>query len=150
VSIGPITVPDTVDRAQMVIRKGASEVEQREDRRWAEPLRNAIARALSRDLGAALPDMVTSVRSDSAVDPHPNYRVAVDFLRFDSELGAAATIEARWRIQSDGKQVLTGQFERREPTAGADYADLANAHARALAGLSQQVAKALRTFTTPK
>src|SRR6185369_12277105 len=53
--VGPVSVPESVDRSQMVLRTGANEVEVSEKYRWAEPLTSAvprvIAETLTRELG---------------------------------------------------------------------------------------------------
>ena len=144
VSIGPVTLPEAVDRAQMVVRVGSNQVLQVEERRWAETLRFAIPRVVSSDIGRYLPGATVSVRADSAVEPQAKYRVAIDVLRFDSRLADGITLEARWRIQGGGTAVQSGTATITEPANGGGYEDLAAAHGRALAGISQQISSAIR------
>jgi len=47
VAIGPVYVPDSVDRPQFVLRTPGAEVRIAEQVRWAEPLKEGIARAVA-------------------------------------------------------------------------------------------------------
>src|SRR5260370_4666931 len=52
--VGPVTVPELVDRPQMVTRVAANEVALNEFARWAEPLKSDIPRAVAGDLAQLL------------------------------------------------------------------------------------------------
>lgn len=146
VSVGAVTLPEAVDRAQMVVRVGSNQVDQVEDQRWAESLRFAIPRVVSSDLGRYLPGATVSVRSDAAIEGVAKYRVAIDVLRFESRLADGITLEARWRIQGPGNISRSAVANLVEPAGGATYEALAAAHGRALATLSGQIAKTLRSL----
>src|SRR5215218_6635492 len=47
VAIGPVRVPEALDRTQMVVREGPNRVEILDQHRWAGSLRSEIARALA-------------------------------------------------------------------------------------------------------
>ena len=143
--VGPVSVPERVDRSQMVVQLGSNQISQVEDQRWAESLRSAIPRVVSSNLSRQLHGASVSVSSDGAADPQAKYKVAIDILRFDSRLGDAIMLEARWRIQTAGAAPQTGNTLLREPTGGAGYDNIAAAHGRALASMSQQIAKVIST-----
>jgi uncharacterized lipoprotein YmbA len=65
VAIGPVRVPDAVDRPQMVVREGPNRVEILEQQRWAGSLRSEIARALVAGVGERLPDAARPTGSRS-------------------------------------------------------------------------------------
>lgn len=146
VSIGAVTLPEAVDRAQMVVRLSNNQIDQLEDRRWAESLRFAIPRVVSSDLGQYLPGANVSVRSDAAVEGVAKYRVTIDVLRFESRLADGITLEARWRIQGPGSTSRSAVANLVQPVKGNSYDALAAAHGEALATLSGQIAMALRTL----
>ena len=52
--VGPVSVPEAVDRTQMVLATGPNQVDVSDDDRWAELPRNAIARAIAQTLGREL------------------------------------------------------------------------------------------------
>jgi uncharacterized lipoprotein YmbA len=144
VEIAAVTVPDLVDRPQIVLRDSDNRVSMLEQQRWASPLSSQLPQVIASNLGRLLPEArVKPTGEASAGDV--DYRVAVDIQRFDSVLNSAAILDAQWsaRRLSDGA-VQTGRLSVSEP-AGPGYEALAAAHARALGRLSQQIADAIRT-----
>jgi uncharacterized lipoprotein YmbA len=142
--VGPVSVPESVDRTQMVLRTGTHEVEISEQHRWAEPLKNAIPRVigdtLSRELGTA---RVLTSRSAAALPV--DYRVAIEIQRFDSSLAEGATVDALWTVTKvDGGTRRSGRTRITEPAASADPGALAAAHSRALDRVGRDIAAALR------
>lgn len=143
--VGPVSVPEAVDRNQMVLRTGANEVEISEQYLWAEPLKSAIPRvigdALSRELGTS---RVLTSRSAAALPV--DYRVAIEIQRFDSSLEEGATIDALWTItKADGGTRRSGRTRVTEPVASKDPGALAAAHSRALDRVGRDIAAALKS-----
>ncbi len=54
IAVGPITLPEVVDRPQFVLRAGPNEVSIVELHRWAGPLRSEIPRIIADNLAADL------------------------------------------------------------------------------------------------
>ena len=142
--VGPVSVPESVDRRQMVLRTGANQVEISEQYLWAEPLKSAIPRVigdtLSRELGTS---RVLTSRSGAALPV--DYRIAIEIQRFDSSLDEGATVDAVWTITAaQGGSRRTGRTRATEPAASHDPAALAAAHSRALDRVGREIAAALR------
>jgi uncharacterized lipoprotein YmbA len=142
--VGPVSVPEAVDRTQMVLRTGANEVEISEQYRWAEPLKSAIPRVigetLTRELGTS---RVLTSRSAAALPV--DYRVAIEIQRFDSSLQSGAAIDALWTItRVDGGVRRAGRTLATE-SAGGDAASLTAAHGRALDRVGRDIAAALKS-----
>jgi hypothetical protein len=144
VVIGPVSVPEVVDRPQFVVRVAPNQVTIDEFARWAEPLKSEIPRTIARDLAILMSDARVSPVQQGA-DPVTAYRVRIDVLRFDSALGDAATIDVMWSVRPpNGAAVLTGRTVAREPVASKDYGALVAAHGRALETVSRDIAAAIR------
>lgn len=144
VAIGPVRVPEALDRTQMVVREGPNRVEILDQHRWAGSLRSEIARALAAGVGAQLPEAQVSVH-DGQAGRNAAYRVAVDIERFDAAVNDSVAVQALWTIrQEGGKELGSGRFAATEPTGPGGYDAIAAAYAKALAGMSEQVAQALR------
>jgi len=144
IHIGPVTVPDAVDRPQMVVRLDDNRVDIDDQHRWVEPLKNAIPRlladALSRDLNT--PNVLTS-RQSSTLDI--DYRVAVDVQHFDSSAGEVSE-DVLWTIRSRKSQApRIGRTTVRE-SAGGGAAGIAAAHSRALGRVAHDIAEAIRSM----
>lgn len=143
IGVGPVVVPESVDRTPMVVRTGPNEVDIDDFHRWAEPLKTAIPRVLAENLSRELgtPRVLASRAGNVAVD----FRVAVEIQRFDSSFQDGATIDALWTITpTKGGTARTGRTLAKEPAAAATYAAVAAAHSRALARIAAEIAAAMR------
>lgn len=144
VSIGPVKVPDAVDRPQMVVREGPNRVEILEQQRWAGSLRSEIGRALAAGVGERLPDARVSAADSQAVRGAA-YRVAIDVERFDAALNDSVSVQALWTVrQEGGASLASGRYSASEPTGAGGYDAIAAAYARTLAAMSGVIADAVR------
>ena len=145
VYVGPITIPEAVDRPQMVYRLDANRVEIADLERWAEPLKNGIPRlvadTLTRELGAAA--VMTSRQSATLTF---DYRVAIDVQRFDFTAGEGAALDALWTIRAAKGEPRIGRSEAREPAGGRDPQSMAAAHSRAIGKVARDIAVAIRAM----
>lgn len=150
VSVGPVSVPAVVDRPQIVIRTGPNKVFIDEFERWASPLKEDIARIIVENLISMLgTSQITLFPQSTATGA--SYRVMIDVLRFDSEPGKAAILDALWTVSSlKGGRSHRGRTMIAEATQGGDYAALVAAHSRALGQLSGDVAGIIRKMETQK
>jgi len=144
VAIGPVYVPDSVDRPQFVLRTPGAEVRIAEQVRWAEPLKEGIARAVATNLAHFLNNARVSPRPYAA-GGDADYRVVLDVQRFDSTLGESATLDVMWTVRrtKDGEQ-QTGRVRVQEAVSDAGYEALVAAHGRALGAVSRDIAEAIR------
>jgi uncharacterized protein len=143
VVVGPVTVPDVVDRPQLVLRTSPSRVEIAEQARWAAPLKNEIARVVADHLGRLLDGARTATSAERASGT-PDYRVLIDIQRFESAPQEGATVQAAWTVRVQNGSALSGRSLVTEP-AGADYESLVAAHSRALTAVSRDIAAAIAT-----
>jgi len=148
IGLGPVTLPDYLDRPQIVTRTDQNTVQLAEFDRWAEPLSSNVSRALAEKL-------VVLLQNDSVV-PYPwpgsidvTYQVVVDVYRFDGILGEKALLEAQWSVlEKKGKKVL--RLKRStfiEPAGGTSFGALVSAQSRTLEDLSREIASALQSLT---
>jgi uncharacterized lipoprotein YmbA len=144
VVVGPVTIPDLVDRPQIVTRVSGNEVALNEFARWGEPLRSGVATAIAGDLGRLLGSERVSMSSQTVAGTE-SWRVRVDIVQFDSMPGEAVAVDALWTVHVAGRTtLLTGRSTVREPVSGAGYDALVAAHSRALATVSRDIAAAIR------
>ena len=132
-----VSVPELVDRPQIVVRASPNQVGINEQARWAEPLRGAIARVVTANLAAAMNGKVAPQRGD------PDYRVTLDVQRFESTLGDGVLIDAVWSVAPKSGERRAGRTVAREKARGPDYDGLAAAHSAALASVSREIAAAI-------
>jgi uncharacterized lipoprotein YmbA len=143
--VGPVTLPDVVDRSQLVVRTGDNRLEISDVHRWAEPLKSEVAAVLAADLSRELGGAQVSVQGQGTAG-EPDIRVAVDVLRFESVLGSSAAMEAVWvvRRKDAADQPVRGRSMAHEAVQGDGYEALVAAHTRALSRIGRDIAAAIR------
>ena len=143
IAIGPVTVPELVDRPQIVLRTGANKVAISEYARWAEPLKSEIPRVIAANLTLLVDQAQVSTYPQNA-NADADCQVFIDFQRFDSTLGDAATLEVTWTVRPANSGRLRGGRSVVREAAGIDgYDALVAAHTRALASVSRDIARAI-------
>ena len=148
VAVGPVSVPASVDRPQLVVQVAPNRVAFDEFNRWAAPLDDGIARAVAGNLAVLLgtPRVATAPASFD-----PAYRVTIDVQRFESVPGKEVLVEAVWAVRrSAGGAARSGRTFAREPVGSEGVDALAAAHSRALAQVSRDIAAAIRVEAAAK
>jgi uncharacterized lipoprotein YmbA len=142
--IGPVTIPDLIDRPQIVTKVGDNGVAVNEFDRWAQPLRGDIGRVIAANLGTLLNSQQISV-FDATHDPPSVWHVRIDVMRFDSVPGRDVVVDVLWAVRPPGKsRVVTGRSVAREAVSGPGFDPIVAAHDRALASVSRDIATAVQ------
>jgi len=144
VAVGPVTLPEVVDRPQLVLRVAANRVNILETHRWAEPLKSEIPRSIAENLRRLLgSSRVSSYLQHAGTDAE--YRVLVDIERFEASPGGVVTVEAAWSLRRiTGGTPQNGRSLVREPVGDGGYESLVAAYGRALLAVSRDLAGAIR------
>lgn len=148
--LGPVAIPAYLDRPQLVSRVGPNELKLAPVARWAEPLREGVARTLRQDLATA------SGARQVALYPWPittrvDLAVAVDILRFEPDGHGAVDLAARWTIRetAHGHVLAVRDAHVVEPVEGIGNGAEVAALSRALAELAREIAAGLREAPLP-
>jgi hypothetical protein len=149
VGVGPVTLPDYLDRLQMVTRSASDEIAVSDTQRWAEPLQDGLTRVLDENL-AALLGTQSIVRYPWPASLAPDYQVAVEVLRFEAGPDASLHLEARWWVHARASlTAVQPRASRFEVPAGAGVDGRVRAHAEAASRLSGEIAAALWAAARP-
>ncbi|HEX5126367.1 MAG TPA: PqiC family protein [Rhodocyclaceae bacterium] len=144
VGVATATLPDAIDRPQLVVRINANRVDMLEDQRWADDLKREIPRVVAENLAQRLGSSRVAAYPQHAAE-NTDYTVLLDVQRFDSEPNEAATLDILWTLRRTSNVTpRTTHFIWREPVNGIGFDALVAAHSRALAKLSDQIAQAIR------
>jgi len=145
IAVGPATVPEMVDRPQLVLRVSANQIRIDEFARWAEPLRSQIPQVIAADLAQHFAGArVTSFPQRSGLASA--YQVLVDVQAFESSLGETSHLVVLWSVRPPRQgDVVTGRSIVDEPAGAPGYEALVNAHSRALAAVTRDIAAAIRS-----
>ena len=145
IAVGPVTVPATIDRPQIVVSGSGNQLTIDDFNRWASPVQDNLVRVVADNLVAILgsprvtlyPTLATSV----------DFRVQIEVRNFESAPGKYALLDAVWTVRrmKDGKSE-TGRSSVREAITESGYDALAAAHSRAVARMSQDIAEAVSTL----
>jgi uncharacterized lipoprotein YmbA len=147
ISVGPIELPDYVDRSQIVTRISPNKLSLAEFDQWAEPLKENFSRVLMENLSTLLcADPITLYPSRGPTDT--DYRVEVEVIRIDGRLDGQATLVARWIIleEKDGTAIFTWKSKLSSPVQGDDYEALVAAQSQTIEALSRHIAEAFETI----
>lgn len=142
VSVDPVSLPELVDRSQLVIRAESNQVDILETERWAEPLKSQIPRLLADNLGKLLASDRVSAYPQS-IGSEADYRIVVDIRSFEAA-GDRVSVDAFWAVRrSGGALVKTGRSVIREPVGTGGTDSLVKGYSRALSAISNEIAAAI-------
>ena len=144
VLVGPVSVPENVDRPQLMVHTSANRVEAVANLRWAQPYKIEFARALAAHLAlaAANPRVVPM---SAAVPAEPHLRLSVDVLSVELREGESASLEVLWVLRESpgGKELISQRSVLREVVNANGGEALVAAQDRALARLAAEITPAL-------
>jgi len=143
-AIGPVDLPQYLDRPHIVTRNGSNRLRVDEFNRWGGALEEGIIRVVARRVGARLgTQRIYSYPSRVVADT--DFRIALDIRAFDGYLDGDVVLDVSWSLIDDrsGEVVQTQQarYQRRSP--GADYDAYAAALSDTLAQLGDDLATVL-------
>jgi uncharacterized lipoprotein YmbA len=149
VLIGTVSVPELVDRPQIVVNAGKNKVDIDEYARWADSLKSQIPRVMRADLAQQLNSSRVAANAMGG-DAAAAYRVQIDVQRFEAARGDAVTVDVLWSVSPPGKGPRAdGRSSIREPCAGPGVDAVVAAYSRALGAVSQDIAAAIRQRASP-
>ena len=146
VVINPITLPEMVDRPQLVTLSRHNEIEIHETHRWATSLKQGIPYTVAQNLNNLLENIHVTVAPQYVITD-PDYTVQLDIQRFDSIPGQSARIDALWTIRHSRSGNVQSNFDRlAEPYSGEEFDGMVAAHSRMLMKLSENISRAIRSM----
>ncbi len=146
VRIGPVDIPDYLDRPQIVTRTGQSELAIAEFDRWGGSLRNDVSRVLIENLSSIFIAGGVTVVPWKQFAPGA-YRVPLTITRLDVTPGGSLYLKAQFSIiDKDGRTVtVIRETSISRPVDGTGYNVVVAAISDALAELSREVAGSVRS-----
>lgn len=140
IGIGPVRLPEYLDRPQIVNREGTNLLQLAEVNRWAEPLVVSIPRTMRENLAAALAtENIVYYPWSQTVD----YQIIIEILRFEGEEYKEAHLEAVWSIENRQGNIVQPQqrSEYHVKVATPDSEGLVQALSQALGLFSREIAE---------
>lgn len=153
VAVGPVTIPDYMDRPQIVTRSGRNEVVVNEFDRWAGSIEDDISRVLTEDLSSTLPaDLFNVVRwaPSTQTDLQIGYRVTIDVTRIELSPEGPVSLKVQWTVVNEKTKslIIAREADISETSGGHSFAGMVAALSRALATLNSDISGAIRDSHT--
>ena len=144
IRVAPVTLPESLDRPQLVRRTGATTVSVEEFDRWVQPLDTLLRNSLALDLGALLPD--AQVLGDSAPGLAVDQTVVVAVERLD--VAQDVNLDAVWFVLPAGEDQPKATHRARivESAGAGQPGDVAVALSKAVERLSRDISQELKTM----
>ena len=148
IRVAPVTLPEGVDRPQMVRRTGENTVVVDEFDRWVEPLDALLRNTLVQDLAALVPE--AQVLGDAVPGLSADRTVVVAMNRLD--LSSQLVMDAVWFVLPAGADQpdRTHRTHITEAAGTGAAADVAPALGRAVEKLSREIAAELAVAPAPR
>lgn len=142
--IGPVKLPDTLNRSQMVTRLSENEVRLEPFYRWAEPLAENISSVLAGNLSVLL-NTNRVLTFPWAVASRPDYQVRLTVVDFIGTPGGEANLEVRWALTrgEEKKELVNKHSMFKAPVSSSGHGDLVSVQCRLLMDFSREVAQAV-------
>lgn len=145
--LGPMHVPEYLNRSQIVTRGPGAEVSVDEFSHWAEPLDLALHRVVAADVDNLLDGVIViSFPYDAVIRSDVDYRVFGEIDRFDADRSGRVVLDVQWTIAKIGSGLVVpprrSRYEARAARAD-DAGSVAEAMNDALREFSRDIADEL-------
>ena len=144
IGLGPIKLPEYLDRDEVVTRVGPNRLELSDQDRWAEPLSDNFRQVLAQDLTQSLGThsiMFFPWVGTTRID----YQVRIDVYRFETDPSANAQLVAHWQVlDGSGKLLYAGDSNLSQQAQPGE--PVAAALSRTVEGLAREIASAIQSL----
>ncbi|MHB8381350.1 MAG: PqiC family protein [Candidatus Binataceae bacterium] len=150
IGIGPIKLPDYLERQEIVTRAAPNRLVLSGTDRWAEGLDGNFTQVFAQDLGATLGTqriIFFPWYQTTAID----YQVQVNVYRFESDGKGTITLTAHWQILNGaGKMLYVADSTFAATAASPGATSVVAAMSTALNDLAQEIASKIASLPPPR
>lgn len=145
VGVWQVTLPEIIDRPEIVTRTGTHTIELADFHRWAMGLSNNVSLLIANELSSNLKTGHIEVSPWSAHYKF-NYQVRVHIRVFGGKLGDESMIKGVFVILNGkgNKKILEESFSFKEKVKDKSYDEMVAAMSRLVVSLSGQIAQAIK------
>ncbi|MFN0243928.1 MAG: membrane integrity-associated transporter subunit PqiC [Planctomycetota bacterium] len=139
--LGPIRLPEYLERAELMVRTSATELTPSRVGRWAEPFGAMLTRVLADDFVQLLAPERLVVYPWYATD-RPQWQVEIDVVRLEPDSKGEVVLLARWSVRELASAGRTFARESRHAHTAErdDPASIAAAMSAVVSRLAQEIA----------
>jgi len=146
IELSNISLPQYLQRPQMVQRTSENTMQLLENEQWAGSLRKNIKRTLAENLAILLNTSHIQLHT-SIPDTDQNYRITLDILQFETLSNQRVSLLVQWTLNTPSNQVhsdITRLLSK--PVSQKDYPAHVHAMSQLLGQLSQVIATQITTY----
>ena len=147
IGVGPIKIPEYLDRPQMATRSTPDSLQFAEFDKWAEPLDKNLASVLAENLSILLStDRIVVFPWGGSM--HVLYQVTVDVSQMEYTPDGKAVLVAGWSVfGNDGDKLLETKRSRIiVPVQSTGFEAVASAQSRAVGDMSREIAACIESL----
>ena len=146
IGLATVVVPEYLNRNEIVVNLDNTVYQLAEFNQWAEPLNDNLTRVLEENLTNLLrADLIdVFLASDSSIPA--DYRLEVDVLRLDGNLGGQVALVVQWALlgTEEDDLILMRRSEYQELAADQTVKELVLAQSRTIENLSRDIAAVIK------
>ena len=142
--IGPVTIPETVNRPNIVTPLDSNQVDVAEYHRWSEPLIENISRVVVTNVADRL--NLSKLYAYPWLGNPVDYQIRIDVLQMIGTPAQHVSLQVRWEVLTGEKPrqlLLTRITEYNEAIGAEGYSAMVSAYSRLVAALSDDISKAV-------
>jgi hypothetical protein len=145
IGLGPIHMPEYLDRPQMVLAIGENQYQFDEKNRWAERLDQNLSRVLAQQLAADL-GVEQVVRHPWAQRQPIDYQITLDVLTFHQTASGENRLSAQWQIKQQEQTLLTKRFECAITADASQTAAMVKAQSQCVGRLGEEMVSGVKAL----
>jgi hypothetical protein len=146
IGLETVVVAEYLNRSEIVVNLDNTIYQLADFNKWAEPLSDNLTRVLEENLTKLLQNDSINVSLASESSIPFDYRLEVDVLRLDGNLGDQVTLVAQWALleAEEDDLIRIRRSEYQEQAADNTYKELVLAKSRAIEKLCRDMAVVIR------
>ncbi len=143
IGLGPIRLPDYLDRFQMVVAVSENKYKLIDGHRWAEKLDQNISLALFKSLPSQL-GTDRMIRYPWPQRPGVDFQVKIDILELNIDQKGQSQLIAQWSIKSKDETILNKRSSFTAQGSTTDIDKMVQAQSECLTKLGQEIVSSLK------
>lgn len=146
IGLGPIRVPDYLDRPQIVTALSEQEYKLSEDHRWAERLEVNLARVSLENLSHLIPNSQVVLYPWPKV-PTPDIEISGYIHTLHVDATGQVRMHASWNLRYGKQTTVHHRFTCSLPTSHTDYSKIVAVESECIGRWNRDMAEAVRNVT---
>ena len=143
IGLGPIRLPEYLDRFQMVVAVSENKYKLIDGHRWAEKLDQNISLALFKTLPGQL-GTDKMIRYPWPQRPGVDFQVKIDILELNIDQDGQSQLVAQWSIKSKDETILNKRSSFTAQASTTDIDKMVQAQSECLTKLGQEIVSSLK------